>query len=131
MPSVVSSPGAMALRRMPGRLQNLVAFLLSYGCGLAHRRDDRHGRRAEAGDGGNFYELRKRKWGDAQWRAARVAIETQNARDEPAGISSRKSKASRSTATIAVGVSGSLGCGAVGIQGDQALLNGASFFHEA
>ena len=29
--------------------------------------------------GGNFYELRK--WGDSEWRAARAAIESQNARD--------------------------------------------------
>ena len=30
--------------------------------------------------GGNFYELRK--WGDAEWQAAREAIQAQNARDK-------------------------------------------------
>ena len=32
--------------------------------------------------GGNFYELRK--WGDAEWQAARDAIQSQNQRDRAA-----------------------------------------------
>jgi NAD(P)-dependent dehydrogenase (short-subunit alcohol dehydrogenase family) len=60
-------------------LQNLAAFLLSDGCdwlsGETIAMDGAHG----YATGGNFYELRK--WGDAEWRAARAAIEAQNARD--------------------------------------------------
>jgi hypothetical protein len=32
--------------------------------------------------GGNFYELRR--WGDTEWKAARDAIQTLNARDKAA-----------------------------------------------
>ena len=60
-------------------LQNLAAFLLSDGCGwLTGETIAMDGAQALA-TGGNFYELRK--WGDAEWRAARAAIEAQNARD--------------------------------------------------
>ncbi len=60
-------------------LQNLAAFLLSDGCGwLSGETIAMDGAQALA-TGGNFYELRK--WGDAEWKAARAAIEAQNARD--------------------------------------------------
>ena len=60
-------------------LQNLAAFLLSDGCEwLTGETIAMDGAQAFA-TGGNFYELRK--WGDAEWKAAREAIEAQNARD--------------------------------------------------
>src|SRR5208337_5028920 len=60
-------------------LQNLAAFLLSGGCEwLTGETIAMDGGQALA-MGGNFYELRK--WGDAEWKAAREAIEAQNARD--------------------------------------------------
>ena len=60
-------------------LQNLAAFLLSDGCEyLTGETIAMDGAQALA-SGGNFYELRK--WGDAEWKAAREAIEAQNARD--------------------------------------------------
>ena len=60
-------------------LQNLAAFLLSDGCEwLTGERIAMDGAQALA-TGGNFYELRQ--WGDADWKAARAAIEAQNARD--------------------------------------------------
>jgi NAD(P)-dependent dehydrogenase (short-subunit alcohol dehydrogenase family) len=60
-------------------LQNLAAFLLSDGCEwLTGETIAMDGAQALA-TGGNFYELRK--WGDAEWGAARAAIEAQNARD--------------------------------------------------
>jgi NAD(P)-dependent dehydrogenase (short-subunit alcohol dehydrogenase family) len=60
-------------------LQNLAAFLLSDGCDwLTGEMIAMDGAQALA-TGGNFYELRK--WGDAEWKAARDAIETQNAKD--------------------------------------------------
>jgi NAD(P)-dependent dehydrogenase (short-subunit alcohol dehydrogenase family) len=60
-------------------LQNLAAFLLSDGCDwLTGETVAMDGAQALA-TGGNFYELRK--WGDAEWKAAREAIEAQNARD--------------------------------------------------
>ncbi len=60
-------------------LQNLAAFLLSDGCEyLTGETIAMDGAWALA-TGGNFYELRK--WGDAEWKAARAAIEAQNARD--------------------------------------------------
>ncbi len=60
-------------------LQNLAAFLLSDGCGwLTGETIAMDGAQGLA-TGGNFYELRK--WGDSEWRAARAAIEAQNARD--------------------------------------------------
>jgi NAD(P)-dependent dehydrogenase (short-subunit alcohol dehydrogenase family) len=61
-------------------LQNLAAFLLSDGCdwltGETIAMDGAQG----LATGGNFYELRK--WRDAEWQAARAAIEAQNARDK-------------------------------------------------
>ncbi len=61
-------------------LQNLAAFLLSDGCDwLTGETIAMDGAQALA-TGGNFYELRK--WGDAEWKAARAAIEAQNARDK-------------------------------------------------
>ena len=60
-------------------LQNLAAFLLSDGCRwLTGETIAMDGAQALA-TGGNFFELRK--WGDEEWRAARAAIEAQNARD--------------------------------------------------
>src|SRR5271166_4945244 len=60
-------------------LQNLAAFLLSDGCEwLTGETVAMDGAQALA-TGGNFYELHK--WGDAEWKAARKAIEAQNARD--------------------------------------------------
>jgi NAD(P)-dependent dehydrogenase (short-subunit alcohol dehydrogenase family) len=60
-------------------LQNLAAFLLSDGCDwLTGETVAMDGAQALA-TGGNFYELRT--WGDAEWKAAREAIEAQNARD--------------------------------------------------
>ena len=60
-------------------LQNLAAFLLSDGCEwLTGETIAMDGAQALA-TRGNFYELRQ--WGDADWKAARAAIEAQNARD--------------------------------------------------
>jgi NAD(P)-dependent dehydrogenase (short-subunit alcohol dehydrogenase family) len=60
-------------------LQNLAAFLLSDGCDwLTGETIAMDGAQALA-TGGNFYELRK--WGESEWKAAREAIEAQNARD--------------------------------------------------
>jgi len=81
-----ADPGARTAEANPlgraGRmeeLQNLVAFLLSDGCDwLTGETIAMDGAQALA-TGGNFYELRK--WGDAEWKAAREAIEAQNARD--------------------------------------------------
>ena len=61
-------------------LQNLAAFLMSDGCDwLTGEMIAMDGAQALA-TGGNFYELRK--WGDAEWKAAREAIQAQNARDK-------------------------------------------------
>ena len=63
-------------------LQNLAAFLISDGCDwLTGETIAMDGAQALA-TGGNFYELRH--WGDADWKAAREAIEAQNARDKGA-----------------------------------------------
>jgi NAD(P)-dependent dehydrogenase (short-subunit alcohol dehydrogenase family) len=60
-------------------LQNLAAFLLSDGCDwLTGETIAMDGAQGYA-TGGNFYELRR--WGDGEWKAARAAIEAQNARD--------------------------------------------------
>ena len=60
-------------------LQNLAVFLLSDGCkwlnGETIAMDGGQGHAT----GGNFYELRK--WGDAEWGAARAAITAQNEKD--------------------------------------------------
>jgi NAD(P)-dependent dehydrogenase (short-subunit alcohol dehydrogenase family) len=61
-------------------LQNLAAFLLCDGCEwLSGETIAMDGAQALA-TGGTFYELRK--WGDAEWKAAREAIEAHNARDK-------------------------------------------------
>ena len=81
-----ADPGARTAEANPlgraGRmeeLENLAAFLLSGGCDwLTGETIAMDGAQALA-TGGNFYELRK--WGDAEWKAAREAIEAQNARD--------------------------------------------------
>jgi NAD(P)-dependent dehydrogenase (short-subunit alcohol dehydrogenase family) len=61
-------------------LQNLATFLMSDGCdwltGETIAMDGAQG----LATGGNFYELRR--WGDAEWKAARDAIEAQSARDK-------------------------------------------------
>ena len=58
-------------------LQNLATFLMSDGCDwLSGETIAMDGAQALA-TGGNFYELRK--WGDAEWQAAREAIQAQNA----------------------------------------------------
>src|SRR5271157_2422752 len=84
-----AEPGAATAARNPfgrvGRieeLQNLAAFLMSDGCEwLTGETIVMDGAQALA-TGGNFYELRH--WGDAEWKAARDAIEAQNARDRAA-----------------------------------------------
>jgi NAD(P)-dependent dehydrogenase (short-subunit alcohol dehydrogenase family) len=81
-----AEPGSRTLAINPqGRigtqeeLQNLATFLMSDGCNwLSGETIAMDGAQALA-TGGNFYELRK--WGDAEWQAARAAIEAQNARD--------------------------------------------------
>ncbi len=60
-------------------LQNLAAFLLSDGCEYLTGETIAMDGAGALATGGNFYELRK--WGDAEWKAARAAIEAQNARD--------------------------------------------------
>ena len=80
------APGARTAAANPmGRcgtmeeLQNLAVFLLSDGCrwltGETIAMDGAQG----LATGGNFYELRK--WGDAEWTAARDAIKGQNEKD--------------------------------------------------
>lgn len=60
-------------------LANLAAFLMSDGCRwLTGEVIAMDGAQALA-TGGNFYELRS--WGDAEWRAAREAIEAVNRKD--------------------------------------------------
>ncbi|HKI16211.1 MAG TPA: SDR family oxidoreductase, partial [Roseiarcus sp.] len=82
-----AEPGAATAARNPfgrvGRieeLQNLAAFLMSDGCEwLTGETIVMDGAQALA-TGGNFYELRH--WGDAEWKAARDAIQAQTARDK-------------------------------------------------
>jgi hypothetical protein len=63
-------------------LQNLATFLMSDGCEwLSGETIVMDGAEAMA-TGGNFYELRR--WGDDQWKAARDAIQSLNARDKAA-----------------------------------------------
>ena len=63
-------------------LQNLAAFLMSDGCEwLSGETIAMDGGEAMA-TGGNFFELRK--WGDAEWKAAREAIQAVTARDKAA-----------------------------------------------
>ena len=86
MPGV--EPGASAARNPMGRvgrmeeLQNLATFLMSDGCDwLSGETIAMDGAEAMA-TGGNFYELRR--WGDAEWQAAREAIQAVTARDKAA-----------------------------------------------
>ena len=82
-------PGARTVAANPmGRvgtmeeLGDLAAFLLSGRCGwLSGEVIAMDGAQALA-TGGNFYELRH--WGDAEWKAAREAIEATNAKDRQA-----------------------------------------------
>ena len=84
-----ADPGAATIERNPqgrvGRieeLQNLAAFLMSDGCDwLSGETIAMDGAQALA-TGGNFYELRK--WSDAEWQAAREAIQALNVRDRAA-----------------------------------------------
>jgi NAD(P)-dependent dehydrogenase (short-subunit alcohol dehydrogenase family) len=63
-------------------LQNLATFLLSDGCDwLTGQSISMDGANALA-TGGNFYDLRA--WGDAEWQAARDAIQRVNERDKAA-----------------------------------------------
>jgi len=63
-------------------LANLAVFLMSDGCDwLSGETIAMDGAQALA-TGGNFYELRK--WSDAEWQAAREAIQALNARDKAA-----------------------------------------------
>jgi NAD(P)-dependent dehydrogenase (short-subunit alcohol dehydrogenase family) len=63
-------------------LQNLATFLLSDGCDwLTGQSISMDGANALA-TGGNFYELRA--WGDAEWQAARDAIQRVNEQDKAA-----------------------------------------------
>ena len=68
-------------------LQNLAAFLMSDGCEwLTGETIVMDGAQALA-TGGNFYELRS--WGDAEWQAAREAIQAQNAVTRPSAVDGR------------------------------------------
>jgi hypothetical protein len=61
-------------------LQNLATFLLSGGCDwLTGQTIAMDGANALA-TGGNFYDLRE--WGDAEWKAAREAIQRVNEQDK-------------------------------------------------
>jgi hypothetical protein len=60
-------------------LQNLATFLLSGGCDWLTGQSIMMDGANHLATGGNFYELRQ--WTDKQWRAAREAIQAQNAKD--------------------------------------------------
>jgi NAD(P)-dependent dehydrogenase (short-subunit alcohol dehydrogenase family) len=85
----IETPGERSARPNPmdrdGRmeeLQNLATFLLSGGCDwLTGQTVAMDGANALA-TGGNFYDLRQ--WGDAEWQAARAAIQKVNAQDKAA-----------------------------------------------
>jgi NAD(P)-dependent dehydrogenase (short-subunit alcohol dehydrogenase family) len=79
-------PGERSARLNPmgraGRmdeLQNLATFLLSGGCDWLTGQSIMMDGANHLATGGNFYELRQ--WTDKQWRAAREAIQAQNAKD--------------------------------------------------
>jgi len=79
-------PGARSAKANPqsragemSELQNLAAFLMSDGCNWLSGQSIMMDGAAHLGMGGNFYELRH--WQDDDWRAARAAIEAQNAKD--------------------------------------------------
>ena len=56
------------------------AFLMSDGCQWLNGETIVMDGAAALATGGNFYELRR--WGDAEWKAAREAIQALNARDK-------------------------------------------------
>jgi NAD(P)-dependent dehydrogenase (short-subunit alcohol dehydrogenase family) len=60
-------------------LQNLATFLMSDACDWLTGQSIMMDGGSYLGTGGNFYELRS--WTDAQWDAARAAIESQNSKD--------------------------------------------------
>jgi NAD(P)-dependent dehydrogenase (short-subunit alcohol dehydrogenase family) len=79
-------PGQRSKERNPmGRvgamfeLQNLATFLMSDACDWLTGQSIMMDGGSYLGTGGNFFELRS--WSDAQWQAARDAIESQNAKD--------------------------------------------------
>lgn len=61
-------------------IQNLATFLLSDGCNWLNGESIMMDGGGHLAHGGNFYELRE--WGDAEWTAAREAIQTQNEKDK-------------------------------------------------
>ena len=84
-----ADPGAATIERNPqgrvGRieeLQNLSTFLMSDGCDWLSGETIAMDVAQALATGGNFYELRK--WTDAEWQAAREAIQALNARDRAA-----------------------------------------------
>lgn len=83
------TPGARTAATNPmgrtGRmeeLQNLATFLISGGCDWLSGETIALDGAGALATGGGYYELRK--WGDAEWSAAREAIMGQNARDKAA-----------------------------------------------
>jgi len=84
MPESRARANPMGRRGRMEELQNLATFLLSDGCEwLTGQTIAMDGAEALA-TGGNFYDLRE--WGDAEWKAARAAIQQVNARDKAARI---------------------------------------------
>ncbi len=63
-------------------MANLATFLMAPGCGWINGETIALDGAQGLATGGSFYELRE--WGDAQWKAAREAIESVNARDRGA-----------------------------------------------
>jgi NAD(P)-dependent dehydrogenase (short-subunit alcohol dehydrogenase family) len=83
-----AEPGARTAKLNPmgrtGRmeeLQNLATFLMSDGCDWLTGQTIAMDGAQSLATGGNYYELRE--WGDAQWKAARDAIKTQNEQEKP------------------------------------------------
>ena len=79
-------PGARSVKNNPqarcgtmDELQNLAVFLMSGGCNWLSGEALMMDGGGALGMGGNFYELRN--WQDAEWQAARDAIEGQNKKD--------------------------------------------------
>lgn len=82
-------PGARSARSNPmGRcgtleeMQNLAVFLMSGGCDWINGETIAMDGAGALAHGGNFYELRH--WTDADWQAARDAIQATNAKDRQA-----------------------------------------------
>lgn len=83
------TPGERTIARNPmGRtgtldeMGNIAVFLLAEGCGWINGEIIAMDGGQALATGGNFYELRE--WGDAEWCAAREAIEATNASDRKA-----------------------------------------------